>query len=80
MLCPNLKAHKPQITPTSPKDDIMWLQHRLNESISAGLVVDGIYGKGTAEAVRKYYTFKRWERDDAFTGLYAGLGTIKSLT
>lgn len=42
------------ITASSPKDDIRWLQRKLNEKMKAGLSVDGIFGKRTKYALLQF--------------------------
>lgn len=41
---------------SSASDDVRWLQGALNRAISAGLVVDGIVGPATRDAIRRYQT------------------------
>ena len=77
--CWTLTAPKQAVTPTSKKDDVMWMQFKFNENINAGLTVDGVYGKNSANALKKFYDLNSWVRDNKFTGYWCGNGTIKIL-
>lgn len=82
------EAKKPTqaITNKSSKEEIKWLQSKLNEqieqkhlkNITNSLVIDGIWGAKTANALLAYFKYKGWDTSKA-TGYYAGLNTIKSL-
>lgn len=54
---PDFKVTTPKfpITPKSNRKKILWLQVRLNCTIGAGLVLDGVYGQATISAVKKFW-------------------------
>ncbi len=71
------------ITRTSPKEDIKWLQEKLNAALPGAtyipLAVDGIYGTKTRIAVLIYWESKGWKQDGKEDGWRVGAGTIKEL-
>lgn len=67
------------ITKESDKASIRWLQWKLNCN-GANLVMDGVYGPKTANAVLTFQRSKGWKIADSATGYYTGVGTIKSLS
>ena len=72
------------ITKSSSKDDIRWLQNKLN-SVLAGesfipLAVNGIYDSKVRIAVLIYWEKRGWNKDGAKDGWSAGTGTIDALT
>lgn len=76
--CWHLPTPQGPITPTSTREDIVWLQYALNEVMGAGLVVDGVFGSKTASAAVAYWKLMKWPCANK-TGRYIGLGTVKSL-
>lgn len=77
--CWTMKKPILPITKLSTKQHIMWLQYRLNETIHAWLVVDGVYGAKTAQAVLDYWKMKGWKIGNK-KGYEAGMNTIKALS
>ena len=64
--------------------DVVWLQIALNRQIGKGklsgkpIAVDGIYGRGTAEAAAKFWRKRGWTKKDEIWGI--GKHTIKALS
>lgn len=71
---------KKKVNKQSPKLEIMWLQIKLNEKINAGLIVDGVFGEKTRQALLKYWKSLNWSKDRKSTGWTAGEKTIDILT
>lgn len=75
---------KKAITPASSKEDIKWLQIKLNGALKGEsfipLKVDGVYGSRTRIAVLIYWEKKGWNQDGAKDGFQAGQGTIEALS
>lgn len=71
------------ITKESSKEDIKWLQDRLNRALPdesyIPLKVDGIFGNKTRIAVLIYWEKAGWNRDGKADGWRAGAKTINSL-
>jgi N-acetylmuramoyl-L-alanine amidase len=71
------------ITKRSSKEDIKWLQDRLNNALSdesnIPLKVDGIYGNKTRIAVLIYWEKLRWNKEGTGDGWRVGAKTINSL-
>lgn len=71
------------ITKGSSKEDIKWLQDRLNKELAEEsnipLNVDGIYGNKTRIAVLIYWEKAGWNKDGKADGWRAGAKTINSL-
>lgn len=72
------------ITPGSSKEDIKWLQNKLNGVLKGEsfipLTVDGVYGSRTRIAVLTYWEIRGWNQDGAKDGFNAGSGTIEALS
>lgn len=72
------------ITPSSDKEDIKWLQTKLNGVLKGEsfipLAADGIYGSRTRIGVLIYWESRGWNRDGAKDGFKAGSGTIEALS
>lgn len=72
------------ITKESSKEDIKWLQDRLNKELpgesNIPLTVDGIYGNKTRIAVLIHWEKLGWNKDGSGDGWRAGAKTIKSLS
>lgn len=66
------------VSPESPLYRILWLQHRLNRTIDAGLKVDGVYGESTASAVLKYRKLIG-EYDYSMTGRHVNMELVRRL-
>lgn len=79
--CPDIEyteyAPVAPITPGSSKAEIRWLQWKLNCN-GAHLVMDGVYGAKTAQAVLDYWKLKGWKIGSK-KGYSAGMNTIKAL-
>ncbi|WP_167955159.1 glycoside hydrolase family protein [Anaerosporobacter faecicola] len=73
-LVPDKKVNK-----KSCKLEIMWLQTKLNEVSNANLVVDGIYGEMTRQAVLDYWTSLGWNKESKSDGWTVGEKTINKL-
>lgn len=73
-IVPSKKVNK-----DSCKLEIMWLQKNLNEVYKAKLVVDGIYGEKTKQALINYWKLLGWNKDGKSSGWTAGEKTIKKL-
>lgn len=54
------KIPKNNITPESPKADIIWAQDKLNWNINANLLLDGEYGQKTKDAYALYASKRGW--------------------
>lgn len=71
------------ITIDSSKEDIKWLQDRLNKALpnesNIPLIVDGIYGNKTRIAVLIYWEKLGWNKDGSADGWRAGAKTINKL-
>lgn len=71
------------ITKNSSKEDIKWLQNKLNAVLSGEsfipLTVDGVYGSRTRIAVLIYWEKQGWNQEGAKDGWTAGIGTIEAL-
>ena len=67
------------IRPGSSREDIRWLQCRLNLKIHAGLAVDGKYGPLTRQAVLDYWNSLGWNKKVKNDGYTAGKKTIRQL-
>jgi GH24 family phage-related lysozyme (muramidase) len=63
----------------SCKLEIMWLQMKLNEVSDANLVVDGIYGEKTRQAVLVYWKSLGWNKNGKSIGWVLGGKTINKL-
>lgn len=79
--CPDIEyteyAPTAPITPESSKAEIRWLQWKLNCN-GAHLVMDGVYGPKTAQAVLDFWIMKGWKIGKK-KGYCAGMNTIKAL-
>ncbi len=71
------------ITRTSSKKDIMWLQEKLNVALPGEtyipLTIDGVYGTKTRIAVLMYWESKGWKQDGKEDGWTVAGGTISVL-
>ncbi len=71
------------ITRNSSKEDIKWLQEKLNKALDGytyiPLKVDGIYSAKVRIAVLMYWELRGWNQDGKDSGLTAGNGTRKAL-
>jgi N-acetylmuramoyl-L-alanine amidase len=72
------------ITKDSSKDDIKWLQHKLNKVLKGSisfvpLAVDGDYGNRTRQAVLSYWEALGWNKLGLDNGTKAGKKTIAVL-
>lgn len=71
------------ITKTSSKDDIKWLQDKLNKALpnesNIPLVVDGVYGNKTRIAVLLYWEKLGWNKDGTADGFRVGKTTINKI-
>lgn len=70
---------KAPITPESSKEDVKWLQERLNKALGCNLTTDGKYGMKTRIAVLQFAVSKGWKSYDHATGYKVGAGTVKAL-
>ena len=71
---------KANITPSSSKQDIKWLQEKLNKAVpSYTIATDGIFGFGTRIAVLNYWHKTKCQQEKA-TGYTVGAGTINALS
>lgn len=68
------------VTSGSTKDNIMWLQEKLNRYGGAKLAVDGSFGPKTQKAVLAYWKVLDWNKAGKDDGTRAGSKTIKALT
>ncbi len=72
------------ITRKSSKEDIKWLQSKLNAVLKGEsfipLTADGVYGSRTRIAVLIYWEKRGWNQDGAKDGWSAGSGTIDALS
>ena len=68
---------------TTDRYSIVWLQLALNRQIAAGyiagpvLIVDGVYGRKTAETAATYWKKKGWSKKDEVWSV--GANTVKAL-
>ncbi|MGB8455136.1 MAG: N-acetylmuramoyl-L-alanine amidase [Anaerocolumna sp.] len=71
------------IAKTSSKEDIKWLQEKLNKALPdetyIPLMVDGIFDTRTRIAVLMYWESKGWKQNGEEDGWAVGSGTIKEL-
>lgn len=71
------------ITKDSSKEDIKWLQDRLNKALpnesNIPLIVDGTYGNKTRISVLIYWELLGWNKDGSADGWRAGVKTINRL-
>lgn len=71
------------ITKESPKEDIKWLQDKLNSVLigesNIPLTVNGTYDNKTRIAVLIYWEKLGWNKDGSADGWRAGKNTIKAL-
>lgn len=78
-----LPAPKDNITRNSSKDDIKWLQDKLNKALPDYTYIpldnDGIYGAKTRIAVLMYWESRGWNQDGKDTGWIVGSGTREAL-
>ena len=74
---------KGDITRNSFKEDIMWLQERLNKAVPdcqyTPLKVDGLFTAKVRIAVLSYWESKGWKQDGKDTGWIVGAGTREAL-
>lgn len=71
---------KANITPESSKEDVKWMQEKLNKAVpSYKISVDGIFGFGTRIAVLNYWKNTGANQANA-TGYTVGQGTINALS
>lgn len=63
-----------QPEPAYKEGSVQWLQSSLNKLTNAGLVVDGVYGEKTREAVSGYQQVHELEVDG-----WAGPATVASI-
>ncbi len=79
----NVKMPKGDITRNSSKEDIKWLQEKLNKAVPdcqyIPLKVDGIYSPKVRIAVLSYWESKGWKQDGKDTGWIVGTGTREVL-
>ena len=75
---------KGDITRNSSKEDIMWLQEKLNKAVPdcqyIPLKVDGIFTPKVRIAVLTYWESREWKQDGKDTGWIVGSGTREALT
>lgn len=62
------------VTASSPKEDIRWLQRKLNEKAKAGLSVDGVFGKRTRSVLLQFQIVSGLRND-----IFADPDTIEKL-
>ncbi len=79
------KAPEEAITPGADSLAIIWLQYKLNNCLKGKsgfteLVVDGIYGTKTREALILFWRHLGWNKDGQITGWEAGSKTKAALT
>jgi hypothetical protein len=72
------------ISKVSSKNDIKWLQNKLNKALKSvfdyvPLIVDGKYGKKTKMAVLLFWRKQGWNKNNSADGTRAGLKTILKL-
>lgn len=70
------------ITKESTKEDVKWLQQRLNTKLGdlyTLIETDGVYGNKTRIAVLIYWELLEWNKEGKDDGWKAGAKTIKSL-
>lgn len=74
---------KKSVTKKSSKEDIRWLQSRLNQILKGEsynpLEVDGVYGNKTRISLLIYWEKLSWNKDGKSTGWKAGKATRKAL-
>jgi subtilisin family serine protease/outer membrane protein OmpA-like peptidoglycan-associated protein len=56
-------AEAPDAEQAAPDSNVRWLQSALNRAIGAGLVVDGLLGPATRDAVRRYQAVRGLQVD-----------------
>ncbi|WMJ90610.1 N-acetylmuramoyl-L-alanine amidase [Anaerocolumna sp. MB42-C2] len=75
---------KRTVTRTSSKEDIKWLQNKLNKALHGEtyipLTVDGIYDTKTRIAVLMLWESRGWKQDGKEDGWSVSGGTIKALS
>jgi N-acetylmuramoyl-L-alanine amidase len=78
------KAPAKAITQASSKEDIIWLQNKLNGVLKGEsfipLTADGVYGSRTRIAVLTYWELRGWNQDGAKDGFNVGTGTVEALS
>lgn len=78
-----MSTPKENITRNSSKDDIKWLQDKLNKALPDYTYIpldnDGIYGAKTRIAVLMYWEKRGWNQDGKNTGWTVGSGTREAL-
>ena len=71
------------ITKTSSKEDIQWLQEKLNTALRGEtyipLTISGLYDTKTRIAVLMYWEARGWKQDGKEDGWSVGTGTVKVL-
>lgn len=74
---------KENITRNSYKDDIKWLQNKLNKAVPdcqyTPFKLDGIFSPKVRIAVLSYWEFRGWNQDGKDTGWIVGPGTREAL-
>lgn len=74
---------KSSISKDSSKEDIKWLQEKLNKALPQYTYIpldnDGVYGRKTRIAVLMYWEMREWDQD-ASSGWTVGTGTISALS
>lgn len=71
---------KKRVNKQSPKLEIMWVQYKLNEKYKAGLIVDGVFGEKTRQALLKYWKSLNWNKEGKSDGWTAGEKSINVLS
>lgn len=73
---------KEKVNCKSPKKDILWLQERLALCLNIDLVIDGVYGNNTSNAVKSYWKKLGWNiaEKDKYGYYKAGEKTVNALS
>ncbi|WMJ88846.1 N-acetylmuramoyl-L-alanine amidase [Anaerocolumna sp. MB42-C2] len=79
----DVKMPKGDITRNSSKEDIKWLQEKLNKAVPdcqyVPFKVDGIYSQKVRIGVLSYWESRGWKQDGKDTGWIVGSGTRETL-
>ena len=71
------------ITKTSPREEIQWLQEKLNAALPGKtyipLTINGLFDTKTRIAVLMYWETKGWKHDGKADGWSVGRGTVEAL-
>ncbi len=74
---------KGDITRNSSKEDVKWLQDKLNKAVPdcqyVPLKIDGIFSPKVRIAVLMFWESKGWKQDGKDTGWIVGSGTREAL-